>query len=321
MKMTKTPIRIHTGFTLTELMISLALGMIIVLAASALVVAARSVQSTQFAAALLQDTGQFALNNIARSVKQAGFINFDRDDAPVIVTDTMSPSIFGLDNATLNAASPGIENPAKSTNFSSDVLAVRFFGSGTGEPDNSILNCGGFGVPAPTSQGKAEQDRGWSIYYVANDRNGIPNLYCKYKNKRFTAQSIAQGVEAFQVLYGIDSSDGTGNSVHQFLNAGAINALDAGIPVADLNRRSSWKKITAVKIAIMIRSEMNANTEIGDAPGSASAVYNLFGPGYSRSGSGMDQGTQILHSSIAQKQKGKIRKIIGTTIQLRNSVR
>ena len=312
-------IRIHAGFTLTELILSLTLGMIIVLAATGLMVAAKSAQSTQFAAAALQDTALYALGNIARSVRQAGYINFDQDEAPILVTESMSPGILGLDNSTLTATSPGIENPKKSSNYASDVLAIRFFGSGSPDADNSILNCGGFGVKAPGSQRNAEPDRGWSIYYVANDGNGIPNLYCKYKKEKFTAQSIAQGVEAFQVLYEIDTDPD--RTTHQFLNASAINALDAGIPESDRNSKSNWKKITAVKIALMIRSENNANAENGGAARTSPAVYELFGPAYSNAGSTPDSDAQILASSIPQAQKGKIRKIIGTTIQLRNSVR
>ncbi len=310
-------IRGHDGFTLTELMVAVTLSMIIVLVATGLVIAGKSAQSTQFSAASLEDTAQYALNNIARSVKQAGFINFDRDDAPVVVTEGMPPNILGLDDATLKATSYGIENPAKSANYASDVLAVRFFGSGMGQADNSILNCAGFGIASPTSQVDAEAQRGWSIYYVANDERGIPNLYCKYKKDKFAAQPIARGVEAFQVLYGIDLDNEPDHLTHQFLSASAIDALDAGMPGAQLNARSHWTKITAVKIAMMVRSENGAKAEIG---GTGSAVYNLFGSGYAETGSDMDHGIQILDANIAQGQKGKIRKIVGTTIQLRNSV-
>ena len=300
---------------MAELMIALVLSMLIVLGTTSLLVNGKAIQSMQFDVASTEESAQFALNNIARSVRQAGFINFDRADAPIITTDTMSPAITGLDNATLTATTPGIESPSKSTDNASDVLAIRFYGSGDGKADNSILNCGGFGIAAPTSQSAAEMQRGWSIYYVARDARNQPNLYCKFKNNSFTAQPIAQGVESFQVLYGIETGSAPENRSRQFLSASELNAMDARLPALEINKLTNWKRVTAVKIALMIRG---TTKEIG---ASNRAIFHLFGEDYSNTKGDQDQGTKILASDIPIDLKGNTRKIVGTTIQLRNSGR
>jgi len=304
----------HSGFTLVELMISVVLGMSVVLAITGLVIAAKTAESTQIDSSNLQETATYALNNISRTVRQAGYTSYDLTESPLIDSENMTSSIIGLDASTLKAETTGIESPAKSTNHFSDVLAIRFAGSGIAHADNTVLNCAGFGVPAPESQSKAEVDRGWSIYYVANDSEGEPNLYCKYKGRQFNAQSIARGVESFQVLYGVDTSDPTNNTVNQFLTATDINALDAKIPALELNQKTHWKKIVAVKIALLIRSTENSTIR------PENTGYDLFGMEYSLSKGVTDKGTRITESDIATTERRRLRKVFTTTIQLKNSI-
>ena len=305
------------GLTLIELLIATVLGMFVVLAVTSLAISSKSAQSAQNDAATLQDTARFALNNISHSVKQAGYVNFDQA-ASSIQTENLTASIVGLDAGSLKATTYGVDFPGTSKN-ASDILAVRFFGAGI-SADNTILNCAGFGVPAVTSQNTAEKERGWSIYYVANDVDTEPALFCKYNGKsndgdvtesysKFTAQAIARGVESFQVLYGIH----TGNTT-QFLSATQITALDSDISASDLNKKTHWKKITAVKVAMLIRGA--ENSRLDPSP----TTYNLFGENYGNNMGAADKDTQIDESDIPLSQRKRLRKIVGMTIQLRNAM-
>lgn len=299
------------GVTLVELMISMTLGMCIVLAITGLVVSSKTAQSTQHEAIQLQDTARFAFDNISRSVKQAGHMNLDQSDAPWINTQHLSPSLVGFDASSVAATSYGLDGlvNSKNTSDASDILVLRFFGSGT-PADNTVLNCAGFGEAAPSSQSTAEQERGWSVYYVSNDVDDEPALFCKYLgDKSFSSQAIARGVESFQVLYGINHAHTT-----QFLSAQEITKLDADIPASELNQRSHWKKISALKIAMLIRSA--ENVVIDDLSG----VYNLFGDQYGNNMGTHDIGTQIHSTDISPKYKNRLRRIVSTTIQLRNPV-
>lgn len=300
-------------------MIAIVLGMLIVLAITSLVISSKSTQSTQNDAATIQDTARYALNNISHSVKQAGYINFDREDAPAIDADKMTASVMGFDAGSLKATTFGLDHPVKSTN-SSDILALRFFGSGM-SADSTILNCAGSGVPAITSHNGQKKERSWSIYYVGNDVDDEPALFCKYRGKnrgenrgknqkseKFAAQAIARGVESFQVLYGVD----TVSSSTQFHSATEIAALDSGIPAAELNQKTHWKKITAIKVAMLIRGAENSRLD------SSTGTYNLFGEDYGNRMGASDKGTQIHESDIPESQRNRLRKVVSTTIQLRN---
>lgn len=298
--------RVPRGFTLVELLIATVLGMLIVLLITSLVVSSKSAQSTQHNAALLQETARYALDNISRSVKQAGYIELDHEDGmPLMDTNTLPASIIGLDGGSLKATSYGMDSPTKTKN-ASDILALRFFGSNV---DNAILNCAGSGVLHDNKQ------PGWSLYYVnKNDVNDEPALYCKYNSKSsdkdgktpFTAQAIARGVESFQVLYGLNIG-----STIQFLNATQISALDSNISEAELTQKTHWKKITAIKVAMLIRSTENARID------PTMATYYLFGDDYAAFGTS-DKGTRISESDLPVNERNRLRKVVSTTIQLRN---
>lgn len=146
--------RYQQGLTLIELMIAMALGTGVVLAAVALMQAARSTYLSVADSAQVQENGRYALDLIARSVRQANYVpqdnpTFQRDGLGVL-----EPGIFGIDNARVGEHSSGLSSPSANLDaHGSDLLAIRFFGSGpANRPDNDMLNCAGFAVPDRTAR-------------------------------------------------------------------------------------------------------------------------------------------------------------------------
>lgn len=317
--------RREDGLTLVELMISMALGLLVVMAATALLLSTKAAYSSQDDRVQVQDTGRYAVESITRAVRQAAYQDWGRGEAPITITEQMSANINGLDATSLQGSDG--DNPLISSGTAvngSDVLALRFFGSGVDEKaDNTVINCAGFGIPPASSPESADTDRGWSIFYVNKNKAGESELYCKYWGKKgnFSAQSIAQGVESFQVLYGLDT-DGDGLP-NQFLTATAIKALDdalslegnnAGEKEADKNKKTNWKKIVIVKVALLVHGSNKTS-----ADGSLKQ-YDLFGKEYSDKYASTDIGTQIKEQSLSKGLQNRSRKVFTTTIQLRNDV-
>jgi type IV pilus assembly protein PilW len=311
----------QSGLTLIEVMVSMAIGLLIVLASTALLLTTKGSYAAGDESGRLDDSGRFALDNIARSVRQAGNSLWMPDRPPLQTTDGMSPDILGYDARSLTTTSTAIDTPLIKAVNGSDILAVRFFGSGGGENgDGSALNCAGFSKGQPASQSAAEAERAWSIYYVAEDSTGEPELYCKYSGKSgWTAQAIVRGVESFQVLYGIDI-DGDGQP-ERFINASAIRALDATLTVkgssaeelaADRNRQSHWKKVIAVKVALLLRGSLGVRM---DKP---AVEYTLFGGDYASAFGGTDAGTTVREDALPSKARNRMRRVFGMTLQLRN---
>lgn len=324
----------QSGLTLVELMVAMTLGLLVVLAATGLLVASKNSYTAQDDQIRVQDTGRFTLEIITRAVRQTGYVYWDKEDAPIIATDIMSAGIAGLDANSVKSTTVGIENPLGTSVNGSDVLAVRFFGAGTRpaagssvdgfskDGYGSIINCAGFGVDAPVSQNTADEDRGWSIFYVANDASGEPELRCKYfGDGNWSSEAIARGVESFQVLYGVDTD---GDSLpNQFLTAAAINALDDGLvlsppTIEEKNRQTHWKKVVALKIGMLVRGA-SPNGGVGTVC-PETVCFDLFGAEYGKDNATVDKGTRFKENDLPANTLNRVRKVFMTTIQLRNQV-
>ncbi|MFC7286744.1 PilW family protein [Herminiimonas glaciei] len=305
----------ETGLTMIELMIALSLGLFVILSATGLLLSGKAAYLAQDQNAQVQETGPYAIEMLSRSIRQAGYENRDGDGTPIRRTADFSPDIMGMDARSLKRTGPALAEAASSaTVHGSDVLALRFFGDG-----EVIVNCAGLIVPAPASQQHADEARGWSIFYVARDSGGEPELRCKYRSQKgWSADAIARGVESFQVLYGVDV-DGDGLA-DRFINANDLDALDDAMPLtgenalaraADKNRRTYWKRIRSIRVSLLIRSEQTARTDV------PREVHYLFGRAYGRSD---DKGTRIDEKNLPPAVQKRIRKVFTQTILLRNDI-
>jgi type IV pilus assembly protein PilW len=311
----------ESGVTLVELMISMTVGMFVVLAATAVLVSVKSGYLEQDDEAQIQETGRYALDVIGRSVRQASHDSWDVSDGLLHDVSVLGADVFGLDARTLKGRAPGIEAAVTKSVNGSDVLAIRFFGSGVPESgDGTMLNCAGFSAAAPSLNDISDDRRAWSIFYVATDATGEPELYCKYRgDSDWTSQAIARGVESFQVLYGLDTDmDGLPD---RMLNASAIQALDDTLELhgasaveraADKNKKTHWKKVVAVRVAMLIRGTHDTRARW------EGASYTLFGDMYANAFAASDPGVRIKTADLPAADRGRARRIFATTIRLRN---
>jgi len=312
--------RCEAGVTLVELMISMAVGLFVVLTATAVLVSVKASYLEQDDAAQMQETGRYALDVIGRSLRQASHDSWGVSQGAIPDVSTLGADVFGLDARSLKSRTPGIEAAvAKSVN-GSDVLAIRFYGSGGEEAaDGAALNCAGLAEAAPPMD-ISDDRRAWSIFYVATDATGEPELYCKYRgDSSWTSQAIARGVESFQVLYGLDTDmDGLPN---RFLSASALHALDEALALhganaieraIDRNKKTHWKKVVAVKVAMLVRG---AHDVRGRGRGMS---YALFGDMYATEYAARDVGVRINESDLPSAVRGRARRVFSTTIRLRN---
>lgn len=327
----------QSGLTLVELMVSITLSLFVVLAATALLLSSKSAYMSQSDSANFQDTARYAMENIVRSIRQAGYENWDKEeqDAPITANPEMSANLVGLDSNSVGGGftSPGIDSLTGTSVNGSDVLAVRFFGAnkvGAATPDGTIFDCAGNDISAPTSQNTADEDRAWSIYYVDIDAAGEPELRCKYRKdggSTWNSDAIARGIESFQVLYGVDTDyvpstgKGADRIPNQFLTATQINAKDSALTLVgtdaaakalDKNRKTWWKRVSVIKVAMLVRGTANVRAD------ATATTYDLFGKEYSSANAATDIGTQIKEANLPADTRNKGRKVFLTTIQLRN---
>jgi type IV pilus assembly protein PilW len=300
------------GATLPEMMIALALGMLLSLLATALLVTANAAYLAQYEAAGVDDGGRFALEIVTRAVRQAAFVNWEGGQAG---TADGPANVAGLDDRTLVRTSDGIDDPRTGAVNGSDVLALRFGGSGPASGgDGSVTSCAGFGV--------GEADDGWSIFYVARNADGEAELRCKYRGATgWGADAIVSGVDSFQVLYGLDTDEPPDGVANQYLNASMLNQLDAALVLTasdapararELQRRSHWKRVTSIRVALLTHGTKAV-------PGNWQPQwYDLFGSAYGDAFGGLDPGTRLRLDQLPATLRPRPRKLFSQTILLRN---
>ena len=303
------PFHSERGLTLVELMVSITIGLFVVGVAVVLLLTAKSGYIAQSDSAQILDSGRYALDVVSRTVRQASYMDWNIADAVPGLKDDQGPAVFGMDAQSLKSRTEGVSSPVGRSINGSDVLAIRFAGSGEGsDGDGSVLNCGGFGVGVGNA--KDGDNRGWSIFYVAEDASGEPELYCKYPgDDGWTAQAVARGVESFQVLYALDTDgDGYPNTL---ANATTINAMTK-TEEKSTSRHGPWKSVVAIKVAVLVRGANPVQTE------KENRQYDLFGKRYADAFSGRDKGVRIQSLELPIAVRSRARKVFGATVWLRN---
>jgi type IV pilus assembly protein PilW len=201
-------------------------------------------------------------------------------------------AVNGRDAASISRSSDGISVPLPPVANGSDVLALRFAGSGAGASgDGSSVNCAGFGVAGARRAGAFST---WA------DASGETELRCKYRSASgWGADAIVRGVDSFQVLYGVDTDTPPDGVPNTYLNATAVQAI------------AGWKRVCSIKLALLLHGERNTRSDTVDAR------YDLFGPAYSDA-HGEDLGVRVVESSLPPSQRLRARRLFSMTVALRN---
>jgi len=294
------------GLGLAEMLVAMSVGLALVLGAGRLLGMAAEAYAVQTEAAAIDDGGRYALDLIARAVRQAAWVD---PGQPAADPGTLPARLAGLDARSLARATTAIDAPLADAANGSDVLALRFPGAGAApDGDGSVLSCAGFA--------HAEGEEGWSIFYVARNAEGEAELRCKYRGtSSWAADALVSGVDGFQVLYGIDTDSPRDFSANRYLNAAAIGALDAALGLgADpqaFNRQTWWKRVVSVRIGLLLHGARPTRTG-GKAPG-----YDLLGPSYGAAGGAeRDPGSSLDEAGMPAALRGRERRLFTATVAL-----
>jgi type IV pilus assembly protein PilW len=286
------------GMTLVELMVALTIGLGIVLMAGRLLVLANGAYAAQIESAGVEDGGRFAIDLIGRAVRLAGAT--DPDTVADAAADSAPARLAGLDARTLSRATAGIDDPLPAAVNGSDVLAVRFPG------DDSAVDCAGFSVAAG--------GEGWSIFYVARNGEGEAELRCKYRGAaHWSSDALVSGVDGFQVLYGVDTDDPPDGVANRYVNATAIDVLDAGfagLPPAEFNRRTHWKRVVGIRVGLLLHGSRPTRMEPGGAR------YDLLGAGYAAAAGFDDSGSSLDEARMTSDLRRRERRLFTFTVAL-----
>jgi type IV pilus assembly protein PilW len=280
------------GLALAEVLIAMALSLLVALAAASLLHASNGDFMHNGANTRIDDSGRFALAIIGQSLRQAGYPGEPGAGAPAAAVPPLA--VEGRDAASVATAADGLGAALPSVN-GSDALAIRYAPAAVAgaEGGGAMLNCAGF----PADPG----EWAWSIFYVARASDGIAELRCKYKGENgWGSDAIVRGVDAFHVLYGIDTDSPRDNIPNLYLAASGIDALDAALPASERAMRPYWRRVASVRFALLLHGERGSRT--GDVLGS----YELL------------PGVRIDEASLPEPMQRRARRLFTATVALRN---
>ena len=262
------------GFTLVELMISMAIGLVLVLGAITIYGQGRANFRTAENIARIQENARFALELMAPDIRLSGFWGRTNQTAYVSVPENIKIGCGGadvtawaLDLATeIGAIDDGYDLPCPAFDApqpDTDVLILRHAGGqpATLQPgivqvqttrgsgtlfDDGVLPAGFLAAPA-----SATHDLAIHAYYVdqSSSVGGLPSLRRKtlVAGNQIEDQEIIPGVENLQVQFGVDTdNDGTVERYldpdHALLTPGTV----------EFNPTAS---ILAVRVWLLVRAD------------------------------------------------------------------
>jgi len=271
-------IRNSHGFTLIELLVAMALSFLLILIVILIFSSTRQSLILQDGLTRVQEDGRIAINLISEEVRKAGYRKPVWNDPKKGYTPLTAASVEGI-------------------NGGNDTLQIMYMDD---------LDCRGTrntNIDPETGEAMALYKR--VTFSVDNAENLVWS--CEYGQTpdnlavQWSAQTIVDNVESFQVLYGVDTDFPPDFSINAWATAdsitpntsvclqsqylceadGLINNMREGVPVA-------------LKIGLLIASPRGAGTDTD------SQSFNLLG------------------EAIAGKNDYKLRKAYSTTVTLRN---
>ncbi|MBX9935875.1 MAG: PilW family protein [Burkholderiaceae bacterium] len=330
------------GLTLVELMVAMAISLLVTLAAIGALIVTRQGFTAVDASSQLRDNGRFTADLLQRLGGQAGYLNalYVMEDArlyggdPIKVAGKASDpeaSVMGVNNASW-AKGTDFEwgKTATSESGSSDILVFRFLPSteftSSGKRQTGMIACDGNAIDDYVP--KDMNDSAISVLYVAISNDSEPALMCAHGRSATNggvddAQPLIQGVENFQVLYGVDrvtpntatvpatgDQEGKDDAVpDRYLRADQITV--SGDTAAT---NANWRRVRSIRIGMVLRGP------IGSAADSSVQTFYPFGTAKAGTGtvgsafaSASDAGT-----IFTPTPDGRLRQVVTFTIHLRN---
>jgi len=266
------------GFTLIELMVSVTLGLVLMIAIVSIFSGIRAGQLIQNGLTNVQEDGRIAIYLITKEVRNAGYRKPVWNEVQYGYFPITTGSVEGASGAndTLQLMYQDDSNCRGVLNTNIDPE--------TGEPQ--------MGYKQMTFAVNDNENLVWSCDYGLTPANLVAG---------YTSQDVIAGVESFQILYGIDTDFPPDFSVNSWTTADAIDprssiCLQSQVMCENqglLDEIATGVPI-AIKIGLLVASARNVDTQ------NDTSAFN------------------VLNVTVAAKNDKKMRKAFEATVNMRN---
>ncbi len=226
------------GFTLVELMVTIAIALFLVGGLLRIVQNVRQTYGNQQALAQLQDAQRFAMTVMTDVIQAAGYFPTPVTETPAVAFPVVAP--FATAGQPLYGTHPGGATP--------DTLQVRYR---TAIGDGVIL-CDG------SSNAANGPDKAYTnVFTVVPPAGGVPGrLWCQVNNGGVSAVApgvaLVEGITNMQIYYGVKRNVplAVDYNVDTYLTANLMSATD-------------WMNVSSVKIQLTFTNPLFGQTTTG----------------------------------------------------------
>lgn len=266
----------QSGFSLVELLIAMAIGLVMLGAILSIYMGTTVAGRQSDTVNRMGEDATIALETMARHIRMAGY------SKPILMAVRNSATVDGqmaqiADSNFAGAGLKGCDGGFSSTNDNWDSLACT---NSSTQPDDIAVRYEGDSFNTEAAGGKSASDclsqgvasttnsaiTGSTPYALVESRffvSADKELSCAGNgNAALTAQPLVSGVEFMRLRYGL-ASDSTESQVIRFATANEVNALTG-------NADQKWGRVIAVRICIQMVSP-------SEDQGKAVPFYNCEG--------------------------------------------
>ncbi len=303
------------GLTLVELMVAITIGLVITFAVTSLYISNQQTYKAQTGNAQMQDNARFAMAQVGRIIKQAGYydvlggVTFDASGSYSMPTDASGNYAYNTIQASDVVAA---SNDVTVSNFNAsnglailngttaDQLTLAFKTGPQAATGNAMPDCLGNSVTAANMLVKNR------FYIDVNTTGGVtrPALKCDVTwngaaptGTNLSTGVVADNIERLQILMGVDS--GSDGMPDMYLSPAAV---------ADMT------KVISIRIALLARTDPVYSQNRAEP-----ATFNMFGANYTPSN---DSGTIVTPLSTQTTCTASApcwtRRVFESTFVLRN---
>lgn len=259
------------GLTLLEIMISMAIGLVVVGAVMVSFIGSGKAGRYQSALSQMNQDAQIALSMLSREIQMAGY------SAPASLTDmsgggtpnfvitynlgTLTAPIFGCDSTRGTSTFADPTAASLTCNTATTPTTSGFGVVYQADVKNTVP--GGVSSDIPTDCLGSTIDSGTSIYYARNryfvstGSSGRPELYCASNKAGGSAMPLLENVEDMQVWYGMQGA--TDRQVTRYAKAGNGGSISSTVNAVasttnELVNAGEWRNVISVRICLLMRS-------------------------------------------------------------------
>lgn len=276
------------GFTLIEMMIALALGLVILAASLAVYTASSRGSQISQAETQLNEDGILALNLIQQQIKQAGYSSqVISSNGALNMGNYRGVAVRGCDFGFTDSGAAFDDLACAASGSGGSAIAIRYEAT----TDNTVptsaslpTNCLGNGINVITPSDVSPPPTGGAgMYALADNRylvdssDSQPMLTCRGAEKNGTtniigtSQPLLVNVESMQILYGVaklpsaelaPTHDPLRHQIVGYKTAAAIDALTNSGTFPSDNTLDRWGRVLSARVCLVMRSDM----PVRDAP-------------------------------------------------------